>query len=229
LKEKSSYCLKEFVMSCRRWTQWLIAVSTAPLVAMVAISWSKAAQANAVADWNAIAANAIVAATPARPLVVGLLDLAIMHAAVHHAVQAVDRRFEPYQVEIPGAFGSPIAATVKAARDVLVAIFPAQAGPVDAAYHNYLADNALAEDDPGVAVSELAAAGILALRANDGRMPNPLPPPFVGGTDIGEWRPAPSYQPPPPPPFAPMVAPWLGGVPPFTLKSSDQYRPEGPR
>ena len=215
-------------MSRLRWSHWLIAVATAPLMAIIAITWSRAAHADAVTDWNLIAANAIIAAAPARPLVVGLLDLAIVHAAVYDAVEAIDGRFEPYHVEIPGASGSLVAAAAKAAHDVLVDIFPAQAASLDDTYHNYLANNGLAEDDPGVAVGQIAAAGILALRANDGRMPNPLPPPFVGGTDIGVWRPTPSYQPPPPPSFAPMVTPWLGGVPSFTLKSGDQYRPEGP-
>ena len=39
-----------------------------------------------------------------------------------------------------------------------------------------------------------------------------------------QWRPTPSLQPPPPPSDAPMAMPWLGAVPPFTLKSGDQFR-----
>jgi hypothetical protein len=111
---------------------------------------------------------------------------------------------------------------------VLVNILPGQAASLDTAYHDYLFNNGLAEDDPGVAVGQVAAAGILALRANDGRVPNPLPPPFIGGTAPGEWRPTPSYQLGPPPSFAPMATPWLGAVPTFTLKSGDQYRASPP-
>ena len=69
------------------------------------------------------------------------------------------------------------------------------------------AQKSLAENDPGVAVGQTAAAGILARRANDGRVPNPLPPPFTGGNAIGVWRPTTSYQPPPPSSGAPMATP----------------------
>ena len=68
-----------------------------------------------------------MAAAPPRPGPVVFLDLAIVQAAVHDAVQAIDRRFEPYHVEIPGASGSPEAAAAKAAHDVLVNILPGQA------------------------------------------------------------------------------------------------------
>jgi hypothetical protein len=183
---------------------------------------------DAATDWNEIAVQALVAAGPARPGPVVFLDLAIVQAAVHDAVQAIDRRFEPYHVQIPGASGSPEAAAAKAAHDVLVNILPGQAASLDTTYHNYLAAHYLAEDDPGVRAGEVAAAGILALRANDGRLPNPPPPPFIGGTDPGVWRPTPSFLPGPPPSFAPMVTPWLGAVPPFTLKSGDQFRADAP-
>lgn len=185
---------------------------------------------DAATDWNAIAVQVLAPPppAPARPVPIVFLDLAIVQAAVHDAVQAIDRRFEPYHVEIQGASGSPEAAAAKAAHDVLVNILPGQAASLDTTYHDYLATHYLAEDDPGVRAGELAAAGILALRANDGRLPNPPPPPFIGGTDPGVWRPTPSLQAGPPPSFAPMAAPWLSQVPPFTLKSGDQFRADAP-
>ena len=183
---------------------------------------------DAATDWNEIAVQALATAAPPRPGPVAFLDMAIVQAAVHNAVQAIEGRFEPYHVEIPEASGSPEAAAAKAAHDVLVNILPGQAASLDTTYHNYLAAHGLAENDPGVAVGQVAAAGLLALRANDGRVPNPLPPPFIGGTAPGEWRPTPSLQPGPPPSLAPMATPWLGAVPPFTLKSGDQYRAAAP-
>jgi hypothetical protein len=183
---------------------------------------------DAATDWNAIAVQALATAVPPRPVTVAFLELAMVQAAVHDAVQAIDRRFEPYHVAIKGASGSPDAAAAKAAHDVLVNILPGQAASFDMTYHDYLAANELAEDDPGVRAGELAAAGILALRANDGRLPSPPPPPFIGGTDPGVWRPTPSFLPGPPPSFAPMVTPWFGGVPPLTLKSGDQFRADAP-
>jgi hypothetical protein len=149
--------------------------------------------------------------------------LAIVQAAVHDAVQAIDRRFRPYHMTIPEATGSPAAAAASAAHDVLVNILPGQAASLDTTYHEYVAAHGLG-DNPGVGVGKWAAAGVLALRANDGLIPNPLPPPFLGGNAPGEWRPTPSLQPSPPPSAAPLASPWLGAVPPFTLKSGDQFR-----
>lgn len=180
----------------------------------------------AVTDWHAIAVETL--ATSPRPGPVMFLDMAVVQVAVHDAVQAIDLQYEPYHMSIPGASGSPAAAASKAAHDVLVSIVPGQAASLDALYHNYFVAHGLSETDPGVSVGATAAAGILALRANDGRVPNPLPPPFVGSTELGAWRPTPSLQPGPPPSDAPMAAPWLGSVTPFTLKSGDQYRAKAP-
>jgi hypothetical protein len=174
-----------------------------------------------VLDWNATAEGALFVVAAGRPGPTAFLDMAILHAAVHDAAQSIDRRFEPYHVNIPGASGSPAAATAKAAHDVLANILPAQVADFDAAYIASLAKYGLATNDPGVAVGAQAAAGILALRANDGRVPNPLPPPVIGGTNAGDWRPS-------LPAFASMAAPWLGAVPPFTLNAGSQYRPQPP-
>jgi hypothetical protein len=151
----------------------------------------------------------------------------VVQAAVYDAVAAIDGRFKPYCTEIPGASGSPVAAVAKAALDVLANRFPAQAASLDLVYNAYLAANGLAEDDPGVAVGQEAAAGIIALRASDGSFP-PNFPPFTGGNSPGVWRPTESFLPGPPPSLAPMAVPWLATVTPFTLTSPAQFRPLPP-
>src|SRR5215475_10040686 len=185
--------------------------------------------ADAVADWNAIAIQTIFAETPARPAPVAVLDMAMVQVAVYDAVQAIDKRFKPYHVEIPGASGSPEVAAARAAHDILVNLFPAQTMTLDATYAQYLLAHNLAPNDPGVAVGATAAAGIIALRANDGRFP-PNQVPFIGGTNPGAWRPTESFigTPPAPPSFAPMLTPWVADVTPFTLKSGDQWRAKAP-
>src|SRR4030095_12148484 len=187
------------------------------------------ASADAVTDWNAIAIQTISAATPARPAPVGFLDMAIVQVAVYDAVQAIDRRFKPYHVEIPGASGSPEAAVARAAHDILVNLFPAQTMSLDLTYVQYLLAHGLAPNDPGVAAGAPPPAGIMALRANDGRFPS-NPPPFTGATNPGAWRPTESFigTPPAPPSFAPMLTPWVANVTPFTLKSGDQFRAKEP-
>src|SRR6516164_4707233 len=220
--------LREKAMSRIRSNSLLNRVTTVPVMTLAAVSWWQIARADAVLDWNAIAADTISTASPPRPGPVGFLDMAVVQAAAYDAVQAIEGKFKPYHVQIPGASGSPEAAAAKAAHDVLVNIFPAQNISLDTAYRDYLAEKGLTEDNPGVAVVQKAAAGILALRANDGRMPNSPPPPFTGENATGVWRPTTSYQPPPPPSGAPMLVPWLGTVPCFTLQSGDQFRAKPP-
>src|SRR5829696_4004812 len=189
----------------------------AMLVILLAIPTT--ASADVVADWNAIAVQATLTANRSGPS--GVIDVAMVHAAVYDAVQAIEKRYAPYYVEIPGASGSPVAAAAKAAHDVLVSRFPAQAVSLDTTYQQYLLNNALSENDPGVAVGAKAAAGIIALRACDGSFPSPPPAPFVGSVAIGVWRPT-------PPANLAMAASWLGAVTPFTLTRPSQFRAEPP-
>jgi hypothetical protein len=191
------------------------------------LAMSSVVRADAVTDWNAIAVQTIVNAGPTHGSAVGFLDNATVQIAVYDAVEAIDGRFKPYHVHIPGASGSPAAAAAKAAHDVLVNRFPAQTASLDATYHAYLAAHSLSESDAGVAVGAQAAAGIIAFRANDGSFPS-NPPPFTGGTAPGEWRPTPSYLSGPPPTLSAALAPWLANVTPFTLKSPSQFRPVAP-
>ena len=107
--------------------------------------WAGSACADAVTDWNEIT---VAAVTVGRPGPIGSLDIALVQLAVHDAVQAIDRRFEPYHVEIRAAKGSRSAAAAAAAHDVLVGLYPAQSGSLDASYHDYLANNGLT-GDPG--------------------------------------------------------------------------------
>ena len=180
------------------------------------------ARADTVTDWNRIAVQEVVIAGASRPGPSGALDIAMVQLAVYDAVQAIVKESQPYHVVITGASGSPDSAAAKAARDVLVSRFPSRAAAIEAIYQQYLLDHpSLDPNDDGVAVGTTAAAGIIALRANDGSFPNPPPPPFTGGSAPGVWRPT-------LPAFAPMAAPWLGSVTPFALTSPSQFRAHEP-
>jgi hypothetical protein len=98
---------------------------------------------------------------------------------------------------------------------------PFHATLLDTTYQQYLLDHGLAANDPGVEVGATAAAGIIRLRACDGSFPIPEPPPFIGGSDPGDWRPT-------PPAFLPMLVPWLGSVTPFTMTRPSQFRAAPP-
>src|SRR5688572_3804253 len=125
---------------------------------------ASAAGADVISDWN-IQTGQRVGTPPARRGPSGSLDFAVVHLAMHDAVQAFERRYQAYCVTIPNASGSPVAAASKAARDVLVGLFPAQTAAIDTAYAgftaNYISQGLMVANDPGEAVGALAAKCIL--------------------------------------------------------------------
>jgi len=178
------------------------------------------AQTDMVLDWNANAANAIVGVAAQRPER-GLIRLAMVHIAVYNAVNAIDGNpFESYGVA-PNvvAPASPEAAAAAAAHDVLVALFPSQQADLDTKYSQSLAlvGDGTAKTN-GVSAGQQAAAGILGMRANDGR---DAVVPYTPGTGTGVWMPT-------PPAFLAAAAPESARVQPFALNSPSQFRAEPP-
>jgi hypothetical protein len=103
---------------------------------------------------------------------------------------------------------------------VLLALYPSRSADIEALYVSSLASipDGPAEDH-GVDVGAQAAAGILALRADDGRN---------AGTTIVEPPEAPGVWIRTPPGFLAPQAPWAASIKPWTLNSPDQFRPDPP-
>jgi hypothetical protein len=197
------------------------------LIVCVYFGLASPAFADAVTHWNAVTVLFVAGGpgTPPNPPVgrggpPGLLDIALVHAAIHDAVQAIEREFEPYFYKNRRAHGvgSPAAAVAAAARGVLVRLYPLQADAINARYNDYLAAENLV-GDPGVNVGEAAA---LALYTHQYRAPVSVPQ-FTGSDGIGEWRPT-----PPTPITTPMAFLELAYTEPFTLKDPSQLRPGPP-
>jgi hypothetical protein len=174
---------------------------------------------NAVTHWNAIATNAFTPSQGTNPMVQSR-TLAILHAAIHDAINAIDRRFEAYTpglTEAPGA--SVEAAIAAAARDVLVALVPDQAALVEAAYDRSLSgvpDGSA--KTAGIATGQASAAANLLRRQSDG-FEEATQPPYVP-------RPGPAeYQFTPPFNFA--AQPGWGRVKPFIIELRE-HSAEGP-
>src|SRR5262245_38356507 len=135
------------------------------LAGFLILAWTNALSADVVTDWNNVATTVgSLAGVPQSRA------YAMAQAAVHDALNAIDRRYEPYAYGAPAPpNASPEAAVSAAAHDVLRALFPSQQLAIDAAYQATLASipsgNA---KDFGVAVGQAAAAAVLALRSNDG-------------------------------------------------------------
>jgi hypothetical protein len=170
-----------------------------------------------VVYWNGVTGQT-AAVPPGRPGPTSVLDFAMVHAAMHDAIQAIQGRYHTYSGLLAPSEGSEIAAAAQAAHDVLVNRFPAQQAALDLILLNYLG----ACDDAcqaGVTVGQNAADAVIAMRANDGSHPSPPPPPFLGGTAPGEWRPTGPGG---------MVAEWLSSMRPFTLTDAAQFQPKAP-
>src|SRR5215467_9249323 len=87
-------------MSCIRSNRWLNGVTTVPVMTLAAVSWWQIARADAVLDWNAIAADTVSKAAPPRPVPVSFLDMAVVQAAIYDAVEAIGGKFKPYHVTL---------------------------------------------------------------------------------------------------------------------------------
>jgi PAP2 superfamily len=176
-------------------------------------------RANAVTHWNAVATDAFAPSQGTNPMVQSR-TLAILHAAIHDAINAIDRRYEPYTpglAEAPGA--SVDAAVAAAARGVLVALLPDQTAMVEAAYTRALAgipDGAART--AGIAVGQASAAASILRRQGDG-LEDATQPAFVPRPGPGEYQ----FT----PPFNFAALPGWGRVKPFVVDLRE-HTLEGP-
>jgi hypothetical protein len=195
------------------------------LVTLMVVGLVPAAQAQegsdgaqTIIDWNVNTLGAT--GTAGIPPAVGNLYLAMVHGAMHDAVNAVTGKYTPYLEGLeadPSA--SPAAAAAAAAHGVLAASFPDQAADLDALLETSLAT---VPDGPakdaGVAIGEAAAAAMLASRDGDGRGAEYA---MTYGEEPGQYRPT-------PPDLAEFGAAWVANVKPFLAESAEAYRTAGP-
>jgi hypothetical protein len=184
------------------------------------------AGADPVMEWNDIARQLVV--VPAQSPVQQTRLMAIVHVAMHDAVSAMTGEYEQYVEARSGRKrrrcppnASPEAAAIAAAFHALKGLF----GPsdfLDTKYAASLAGHGIAVTNPGIAVGQAAAAGILALRQHDGAAVAAYPylPPNAGA--IGVWTPISSA------PTAQALLPGWGDVAPFVLRRGSQFRPDAP-
>jgi hypothetical protein len=203
---------------------WRLA-RVASVTALVCTLVSASARASEVADWNRQLQQSILTANPS-PLVTNRI-VAIVQVAVFEAVNGIERRYAPIHVDFdapPGA--SARAAVVQAAYATLVRLFPAQANTLAARREASLAAIASQEAAEhsqsiieGIEWGQQVADDIIAWRSTDGFTPTPSP--FLGGTNVGQWRPT-------PPGFAPGGGPQFAYMTPWAMSAPSQFRPSGP-
>jgi hypothetical protein len=175
---------------------------------------------NAVTRWNAVAVQVL----PVDPgLILDSRAFAIMHAAIHDAVNGVERRYQPYTAELSDPNASVDAAIAAAAHDVLVAMSPSQRTVVEIAYAAaLLAVPDGAAKDAGIALGRSSAAANLARRSADGA-DAASGPPYVPTGGPGDYDFTPPFD---RAPFGPAALfPSWGKVTPFAIDLSQHQLP----
>jgi hypothetical protein len=175
---------------------------------------------NVITDWNSIASTSIVKNGGEAPGASGVW-FAYTSIAVYDAVNAVHRhKFEPfYYFGRAASEASDEAAALAAAHRVLVYYFPAQQTTLDAQFEASLRAvmSTRRAKTEGVEAGEAAAETLISERIGDGLKADV---PYSEPSGPGVWEPN--------PPGSSPVTPWLGQMRPFTMRSADQFLPDGP-
>ncbi|MDP1682449.1 MAG: vanadium-dependent haloperoxidase [Burkholderiales bacterium] len=174
--------------------------------------------ADVVTDWNQTALRATEIA--AMPLPLQTRVMAIVHAAVYDAVNAIDRRHAVYAVTVTAPTGASMeSAAATAAHDALTGLLPLQQAALDAALKTSLAQipDGQAKSD-GMRIGGEVAEKILALRKTDGA---------AGKAEYSFNSGAGVYQATPPMNASPVVPHWRS-VKPFMMQSATQFPFAGP-
>jgi len=168
--------------------------------------------------WNQAVLDSIRAESTPPPL--AARNLAIVHAAMYDAVNAVERTHRAYVVAISAPPGASVqAAAAVAAHRSLIDLYPKRISELDA-----LLDESLGQIPEGAAKTDgynlgrSVAEKILDWRSRDmqaariSHEPNPL---------LGHWWPTfPGFK-------SPLLPGWAT-VKPFAIKSASAFRPDGP-
>ncbi len=179
---------------------------------------AEASRSDAVLYWNEVALNAIK--TERTPPPQAARHLAILHAAIYDAVNALDGRYRPYRVALrpQGTVSAECAAAIAAHR-VLLELYPRLVESCDSALDAVLAN---IPDGPakegGVAWGQRVAEQILSWRATDGshRVVR-----YTPSNTPGLWRPT-------PPDFRPALLPHWRYVTPFAIPTTRDFVPAIP-
>lgn len=179
---------------------------------------------NVVTEWALIVQTAIHNPSEPRGAGSSYVLQAITQLAVYDAVVAIEGGFEPFHTAAKAAKDADVRAAVataayKAARG---RVAPSQFGYLDDRYGTYMAT--IPDGPPkqhGIEVGEATAAGILALRANDGFSSTVTYQCSGTPLKVGEFEPdgGCTVQP---------IETRLAQVTPFTFANPAQFRPDGP-
>ena len=193
-------------------------VSIAILGAWIALGVVASASANVITDWDE---KALVVVAPMASLggtspYMAQRMMGIVHIAMFDAVNSIERRYQPYLVQLaPAPTTSKEAAAAAAAAAVLATIDSKTASEMKVALATYLASlpDGSAKSD-GVRLGEAVAAKVLEARVNDG---SDAPDAYRPRTTPGVYVPT-----------AITLSSMWPNMKPFAMVSPSQFRPNPP-
>lgn len=176
------------------------------------------ARAEVIVAWNELAHDIAVAEDQFLTFK-GQRALAMMHLAMHDALNSIVPVYRRYAYRGPRIVADPVAAAAQAAYDVLIAQYPDQRVKLSAALDTWLAtvpESALRAR--GVELGRATAAAILSVRHNDGFN---VPGTYDFRNGPGEYQTT--------PPWNGFVAqPGFRFAKPFVLEAPSELRPAAP-
>jgi hypothetical protein len=182
--------------------------------AMILTGLAGPVSADVVTDWNEKAIAFVSKRSMLPPQAERVM--ASVHVAMFDAINSIERRYQPYLLQLPTPKEtSRQAAAAAAAGAVLAGLHPDAAEEIKAALTEYLvAVPAGADEAEGIKLGEAVAAKVLAARANDGAAaPDAYRPKTKPGVYVPTSITASSMWP---------------NVTPFAMTSPAQFRPQPP-
>ncbi len=171
-----------------------------------------------IVDWNQTAYD-IAFAEDQFLTFKGQRALAMMHVAMHDALNAIVPVYERYTYTGARAIAHPVAAAAQAAHDVLVAQYPDQQSRLAAELAVWLGQvPAGVLRDRGVELGHAAATAMLAARVDDGW---DFPGTYRFRSGAGEYQTTPPWD-------GFVVQPGFRLARPFVLAAPGQFRPPPP-
>jgi len=192
-----------------------VQANSRPLLAAIAlIGLAQSASADVITDWNDRTVAHVLSRNLPPPQAERIIAMA--HLAMFDALNSIERRYQPYLVQLPASGSvSKEAAVAAAAGTVLAGTNPQTQVEMKAALATYLGsipDSAAKAE--GIKLGEVVATKMLEARANDGASaPDSYRPMAKAGVYV---------------PTASTVAPQWSQVKPFAMASASQFRPGAP-
>jgi len=193
-------------------------VPAALIGAWIAAGAPASALANVITDWDEKAVSVVTPMASLGGTVPYMAQrfMGMVHCAMFDAVNSIERRYQPYLVQLPAdPTASKEAAAAAAAAAVLATIDAKTADEIHGALAAYLAaiPDGPAKSD-GIKLGAAVAAKVLEARANDGSgAPDDYRPRTTAGVYV---------------PTAYTLAPWWPNLKPFAMTKGSQFRPDPP-